>query len=322
MDVDEILSDLYYNTKNKSAFGGLNKLYDEAKHKKITRKQVKNWLQAQKLYTTYFPQKIAIERNKIISWGLNFLFEADLGHLPDLKWHTSNYPWILCVIDTFSKYLFVEPLKTKQGPEVAAALSKIFSQKSPIYFRSDYGSEFYNRNTQEVLKTFDIIQYGAKGLKKAAFAENIIRYLKNRIYKYFQSNRGSKRGDYQTVLQEIVTAYNNSVHSSHGMKPVDVTMDNADVVFSKLYPKYYANRLLKSKPMYNVGDKVRLSKLRSPFAKGYRQTYTDEQFEIVQVILTRVPPVYKLRSSSDGATIAGTFYAEELVKTTDEIASK
>lgn len=318
---DEILSDLYYNTKNKSAFGGVNKLYNEAKTKNITMAQVKNWLHAQKLYTTYFPPKINIKRNKIMAWGPNFLYEADLGHLPDLKWHTGNYPWILCVIDAFTKFLYVEPLISKQGPEVTSALAKIFAQKHPVYFRSDFGSEFYNKYTQELFKKFDIIQYGARGLKKAAIAENIVRYLKNRIYKFFRSKKTETRGDYARILQEIVAGYNNSTHSAHGMKPKDVTIYNADIVFGRLYPDYYTNKMKRTKPMYNAGDKVRLSKLRSPFAKGYKQNYTDEIFEISQVILTRIPPVYKIRSLSDGATIVGTFYAEELMKISDESTS-
>ena len=326
--LDETLSDLYYNVKNKSAFSGVNKIFNEAKSQKlpITRQEIKNWLHSQKLYTTYFPPKskttyfrpqksAKINRNKIISWGPNYLFEADLGHLPDLKWQTGNKPWFLVVIDTFTKFLWVEPLRSKQGIEVAQALNRIFEQQKPLLFRSDFGSEFYNSHVAEVMQKFDIHQYGARGIKKAAIAENAIKFLKNKIYKYMRSrSSGRHKGEYESALQDIVHGKNNSIHAAHKMKPKNVSIYNADIVFKRLYPGY--NKLAK-KIFFAAGDKVRLSKLRSPFTKGYRQTYTDEVFEVNQVIGTRVPPVYKLQNS-DNEVIAGTFYAEELVLVTKQ----
>ncbi len=58
------------------------------------------------------------------------------------------------------------------------------------------------------------------------------------------------------------------------MRPVDVGKENEGVVFQNLYGgmKKNAHPVFK----YKVGDVIRISKVRGPFAKGYEQNYTEE----------------------------------------------
>ncbi len=74
------------------------------------------------------------------------------------------------------------------------------------------------------------------------------------------------------------------------MAPVDVSKDNEKIIFHNLY-KLKLPRTVSFK--YSVGDKVRISKLRGVFRKGYEQTFTDGFFTITERI-ARDPPVYKL----------------------------
>ena len=66
------------------------------------------------------------------------------------------------------------------------------------------------------------------------------------------------------------------------------------------------------KQVLKVGDSVRISKYKTVFSKGYLPNFTDEIFEIYQVINSN-PKTYKLKDEND-EKIVGSFYFEELVK--------
>ena len=61
---------------------------------------------------------------------------------------------------------------------------------------------------------------------------------------------------------------------------------------------------------FKVGDKVRISKKKGTFEKGYLPNWTEEVFSIAQR-LRRISPVYRLREY-DGTMLEGTFYEREL----------
>ena len=65
---------------------------------------------------------------------------------------------------------------------------------------------------------------------------------------------------YFDVLDDIVNKYNNTVHRTIKMKPIDVTSDS--------YAKYNEDSNV-TKPRCKVGDQVGISKYRIIFAKGY-----------------------------------------------------
>ena len=54
--------------------------------------------------------------------------------------------YFLCVIDLFSKYAWVAPLKDKKGVSIVNAFQKILdsSKRKPNKIWVDQGSEFYN----------------------------------------------------------------------------------------------------------------------------------------------------------------------------------
>lgn len=117
---------------------------------------------------------------------------------------------------------------------------------------------------------------------------------------------------YIDVLQDITLGYNTTYHRSIKMRPVDVNKDIEHVVFENLYGPAGVRR---DKPVcfkYKIGDVVRISKVRGPFAKGYEQNYTEEYFTIAECI-PRDPPVYKLQDY-DNEVIDGRFYEQELQK--------
>ena len=91
-----------------------------------------------------------------------------------------KYP--LRVIDLFSKYAFVVPLKDKKGISILNAFQSILnkSKRKPIKIWVDKGSEFYNASFKKWLQDNDII-YSTNNEGKSVVAERFIRTLKSKI---------------------------------------------------------------------------------------------------------------------------------------------
>ena len=77
----------------------------------------------------------------------------------------------------------------------------------------------------------------------------------------------SLRGNYKwlDILHDLLTAYNNRKHRNIGAKPKDIATSNETAILLKLTHKL--NK--KIRPKFNIGDKVRVSKAKAVFEKGY-----------------------------------------------------
>jgi hypothetical protein len=150
---------------------------------------------------------------------------------------------------------------------------------------------------------------------KCAVVERLIRTIKGKLYRYF-SHYGKQR--YVHIIQKVIAAYNNSIHSSIGRAPNSVTTRTTKSVWNYLYSGEgrYPKLELKPKnpPKFLIGDTVRVSEAKRHFAKGYSPNFTYEIFKISQV-LKRNPIVYKLEDSL-GELVTGTWYENELQKVT------
>ena len=100
-----------------------------------------------------------------------------------------GFRFLLCVIDIFSKYAWVVPLKDKKGVSIVDAFQKILdkSRHKPNKIWVDKGSEFYNNSIKRWLKGNDVETYSMHNEGKSVVAERFIRTLKTKIYKYITS---------------------------------------------------------------------------------------------------------------------------------------
>ena len=135
---------------------------------------------------------------------------------------------------------------------------------------------------------------------KSVVAERFIRTLKNKIFKRITT---ISKSVYFDVLDDIVNKYNNTVHRTIKMKPIEVTDDS--------YAEYNEESNKKS-PKFKVGDHVRISKYKNIFAKGYIPNWSEEVF-VVNKIKNTVPWTYAI-SDLNGEQIIGSFYEKELQK--------
>ena len=110
--------------------------------------------------------------------------------------------------------------------------------------------------------------------------------------------------------------YNNRVHSTIGMTPVKASQKKNEM-------KVLQNALDKTKsipitkPKFKIDDKVRISRTKAIFEKGYLPNWSEELY-IVDKVQKTIPPTYKLKNVL-GEEIEGSFYEKELQKSDQEV---
>ena len=159
----------------------------------------------------------------------------------------------------FSKYAWVISIKDKKGTNIVNAFKKIILEgRKPNKIWVDQSSEFYNKSSIDFLKINNIEMYSTYNEGKSVVAERFIRTLKNKIFKHMTA---ISKNIYFDVLDDIVDKYNNTVHRTIKMKPIEVT--------NGYYVEYNEDPSNKKDPKFKVGDNVRISKYKNIFAKGY-----------------------------------------------------
>ena len=164
----------------------------------------------------------------------------------------------------------------------------------------DQGGEFYNNAFKKWSSDNDIIMYSTYNEGKSVVAERFIRTLKNKLYKHMTAIR---KNVYYDVLDDVLNKYNNTKHSTIKMKPIDVGNNK----------RVYIDEHNEKRSRFKVGDRVRISKFKNIFAKGYTRNWSSEIF-IVHKVNDTVPYTYNLKDLND-EEILGTFYDRELQKT-------
>ena len=81
--------------------------------------------------------------------GIDGIWAADLIDMQAFSKDNNGIKYFLTVIDIFSKFVLIIPLKQKNGQEVANAFSMIFKERRPSKMWVDEGREFYNKDVQK-----------------------------------------------------------------------------------------------------------------------------------------------------------------------------
>ena len=243
--------------------------------------------------------------------GIDAQFQADLVDVQNLSRYNKGYKYLLTCIDIFSKYGWVVPLKTKQGQELVRGFQRILSSgRTPSKLQTDQGTDFLNRVFQKFLRDNNIEFFTVTSGLKASVVERFNHTFKNKMYKYFTAKNILT---YIDVLPKFVKSYNNTYHRSIKMKPSQVTKVNEDKVWDTLYGNDVQKRV---RFKFQVGDRVRISKVKRIFEKSYLPNFTEEMFTIYKRFSRQVP-VYKLKDDA-GEILDGTFYEAELQKVIKE----
>jgi transposase InsO family protein len=308
--MNKIFEKLYYAPE--TGYTGLNELYRRARsiNPKIKRLDVKIWIEKQPTYTLHKPSRKKFTRNKVLVSGIDEQWQCDLADLSSLSIHNDGFKFLLTCIDIFSKFAWAIPLKTKNSKEVLNAFRNILdsSGRKPVKLQSDAGTEFSNKDFQKFLKSQYIEFFTTRSEMKASIVERFNRTIKEKMWRYFSKNNTYR---YIDILENLMKNYNHSMHRTIGTYPANVTLKNENEILNKAF------RIKPNIPImfkFEIGDKVRISKVKKLFEKGYWPNWTEEYF-IIENRLHRNPPVYILKDQM-GEKLDGVFYEVEIQKIT------
>ena len=129
----------------------------------ISRHTIQEWLKRQVPYSLQKGVRQTFQRTPIIVAGIDDQWSADLMDMQKFAHENNGFRYVLLVVDTFSKYLWLQPLHDKTGATVKKAFMQIFNQgRKPLKLRTDKGKEFRSQAVTSLMKSLDIRQLKQK----------------------------------------------------------------------------------------------------------------------------------------------------------------
>ena len=241
----------------------------------------------------------------------------DLSDYRSTRHSNRNYGWMLFIIDAFSRYGYVIPLKYKNASETKEALETwlLSLNHLPKFIYSDEGNEFTNSAVNNLFRTRGISHYILRGEHKAAIVERFQRTIKTKLEMYLYKH---KTKNWLSIIDKIVNNYNHRYHRTIKMKPVDITYENFEKVYKSLYPSKSAKRLCR----LAVGDLVRIAIKKGEYSKGYHQTFSDEIYKILKAVDYHGVCWYTVQNITGGPELKKYYYELSLVARHDNNSTR
>ena len=277
----------------------------------LPRETVEDFLLRQDVYSKHKPIRHKFPRRRVFSPGIDHQWQADLVELGNPRIN-KGFNQILTVIDVFSKYAFAVPLKNKSAESIIKAFQEIFKERKPKKFiQTDHGREFNNQKFKTFLQQYNIEWFATKNFDtKAQIVERFNRTIKEKMWKCFTSlGVTANTAKWVDLLPKLIKNYNNTYHNSIKMTPTEASQpQNESTVYLNLYSKTQSTQAEK----FQVGDNIRITRLKSHFNKGYLPNFGSEIFTINQVF--KGPPKFYEIVDENGEIIEGKFYGSEMTK--------
>jgi len=270
----------------------------------ISRKDVENYVKNLEIKQLIHP----IEENKItkpiITERVMQQVQVDLIDVSNLAKHNDNVNFILTVIDIFSKFAWVYPLKNKSSKSIAYNLQQWICQEGSCeIIQSDNGAEFVNSDFVKLCQRFGIEHHTSLPYKPTSqgAVERFNGTIKNYIFRYLTDYK-SKR--YIDNLSFMVYSYNSTQHSTTRKTPFEIhkkrhesfkmlndlvhknISDNAEKMIEKSLKNQSA-----MKDELEAGDKVRVGLLflkegrrkQNSMLKKNKQHWSNEIYEVIDI---------------------------------------
>ena len=281
---NNIIDEVYSNNNFPSSLENLYKLV-KSDHPKITRNEVREFLDneigEQLLKAT--KKKSQKKLGTITALYENELWQLDIFDLSKFAKSNSNYQYILCAIDVFSRKAYCQPMKNKDVPDNMKAFDLItssgklkprslFSDNEPVFLSKEFSSMLdryriaFNVNTIDDHHALGILDNFAKRLKKI-IAKTMIK---------------NKNANWVNHLQSIISKYNNQKLKALGdVRPNQASNDkNNQIVYDLNVSKAKKTDM---KTDLEIGDKVRL-KIAGKFTKSSDIQFSDTIYTVEGII--------------------------------------
>ena len=129
------------------------------------------------------PVRRRFDKRSVFAKQVDDIWDADMVDMSPFSRSNKGYKYLLTVIDVYSKYGWIVPLKTKTGNEFAQAFRKLFHNGHPRRLWTEKGTEFYNRQVKGVPEASDVMLYSAENEEKSSVVERWNITMKNIMWK-------------------------------------------------------------------------------------------------------------------------------------------
>jgi hypothetical protein len=303
-----VLTQLFYDLNEPTAFSGnqqhlVRELRKRLPNLKNADAVVRDWLASRDEFTQ-FRRTFHNYKTPQIRVPPTAGYQLQLDLLDMHAYVDRGYRYILVAIDCLSRYAWLQPLKTKTSKEVAFAFESMAPECKLV--QTDAGKEFIGRPFQHLLEQRGIRFFTTPSNTKASMAERLIRSIKERFMRYFRAKRSTR---WFHVVNEFQRSYNNSPHRSlNNLTPAKVHTNPAlqGLVWEWIY------RPRKTVAVkFKVGNKVRISRLKVVFEKGFTDRWSLKIYTIHSILTQHNPPMYRLVDET-GELVKGAFNQAEL----------
>ena len=100
------------------------------------------------------PIRRKFKRCRVLVYGIDRIWAADSVDMQVFSKFNRGVKYLLAVIDVFSKYGWLIPLKDKTGKSVASVLKDLFKERKPEKMWVDKGKEFYNKDVKYSIELY------------------------------------------------------------------------------------------------------------------------------------------------------------------------
>ena len=118
-------------------------------------------------------------RRRVNVNGIDEIWAANLIDMKAFSKDNNEIKYLLTVIDIFSKFVWIVPLKRKTGQEVANAFSRILKERRPCKMWVDKGREFYNKDVQKLVELYSTEN------KESCVIERFNRTIQEKLFQVF-----------------------------------------------------------------------------------------------------------------------------------------
>ena len=272
--MDEFLKDIWSNA-NYPAKAKLLKIAKES-NPATKAKDIDTFLESQISYQLLKETKnLTSHLGHIVAFHINEIWQIDIYDVSRFETSNKKYKYMFAVMDVFSRFAYIIPLKNKDIESTSKALEEILSYNKtvPNLIMSDNDSSFLGLEFQKVLvknsihhdpnavgdhNSLGIIDNFAKRIKRILTAQ------------FLQTNKKN----WIDIIQKIVRTYNVSPHSSLGGYTPSEVMNNDDPEITQfiLYVNILKSKQNASSTDLSIGDSVRI-KISNGFLKGTDPRY-------------------------------------------------
>jgi hypothetical protein len=218
--------------------------------------------------------------NSYVSPEPRHQYAVDIADFQKIADEKDNYKYLLLCIDTFTKYGYGVPMRSKDANEVTLAMKEIFKKMGvckPIF--SDDEGAMSSRQFKQLLTENNVKHLVT--LSHASHAEKLVQRIKNMLMIRIQGMNQSV--SWVRLLSFVFDKYNDTKHETIGMTPKQATMkkNEIEVLFNIATKAKYA----KQYPPLKIGSLVRKHQKADKYGKnkGWVPKWSTRVYEVERI---------------------------------------